>query len=255
MGKAHSPKSESLALRIDPKLKYGLELLSRKQKRSITSLIESLVQQALEDRNNGLLDLEVEKYIELEGYERSFNIDTYWSPYEWERISKLNQYKQEWMTFEERHIWSFVFKNACYWNLYTNFFEEIGENIYGWGYLEDRQNESPLFERVEEDWPILKKISEGHASVHDLPFWIEGQRQRIFGFYRPFHLKDSALTSAQKKCLVINDYDPLNRKYKEEKKQNNNLVESRIKKSISKYLNSNVEVDELYSIIAAQLKV
>ncbi|MBY0404184.1 MAG: hypothetical protein K2X66_09815, partial [Cyanobacteria bacterium] len=52
--KGSQTKAEALTLRVNPKIKYGLELLARKQHRTLSSVMEWAIDKALKDKKDGL---------------------------------------------------------------------------------------------------------------------------------------------------------------------------------------------------------
>ncbi|CAH0138213.1 hypothetical protein [Stenotrophomonas lactitubi] len=90
-------KTDALSIRIDPRLRYGLELLSRVQRRSVTGVVEWAIENALR----------TERVDPLEEYSSTFAqaVTATWSPNEPERLEKLASKFPELMTYEESRLW------------------------------------------------------------------------------------------------------------------------------------------------------
>ncbi len=149
-------KAEALTMRVSPKLKYGLELLCRKQHRTLTSVMEWALSKALNDTNEGLF---------MDGHNL---LERLWEPDEPARLIRLAYDWHQLMTYEEEIIWKTICENAWYWTGETNY----GEFIW------DARDEANLnTQRVRDDWEILKKIPEEQASVSDLSQWWPMERK------------------------------------------------------------------------------
>lgn len=101
---ARPKKSEqptvNVSLRIDPKIKFAIDLLSREQKRSITGVIEWSVMQALKGQT-----VTTPAGNELSLYEL---MDLVWSPDEAERVTMLGIFSPHSLTHEESCIWTII---------------------------------------------------------------------------------------------------------------------------------------------------
>ena len=92
-------KSQTINMRMRQKVKYGLELLARRQHRSVSDVIETLVRQALADQSN-------------------FDLDQLWAETDIERLAKLNEHNPELMSYDEEERWkehaSATLPDRCY---------------------------------------------------------------------------------------------------------------------------------------------
>lgn len=93
----------SVSLRIDPKVKYAIDLLAREQKRTITGVVEWAVMQAVRaHKMPGYVgkddeDLSLYDFLEMA-----------WSPIESHRIVALGSYMESLLTFEESCLYKVV---------------------------------------------------------------------------------------------------------------------------------------------------
>lgn len=92
-----SSKTDALSIRIDPRLRYGLELLSRVQRRSVTGVVEWAIENALR----------TEQVDPLSEYSSTFAqaVTSTWSPNEPERLQNLAKNYPDLMTYEESRLW------------------------------------------------------------------------------------------------------------------------------------------------------
>lgn len=90
----------NVSLRIDPKVRFAIELLAREQKRTITGVVEWSVMQAL----NG------QKVVTPAGNEMTFLdlMDIVWSPDEAERVTLLGMFAPHILDHDESCIWNVI---------------------------------------------------------------------------------------------------------------------------------------------------
>ena len=77
-------KSNSLTVRLEPKLRYGLELLARKQRRNLSGVVEWALLCQINSKDDGI------------------DLEKLWDVDEVGRINCLSKYAPELLTFEER---------------------------------------------------------------------------------------------------------------------------------------------------------
>ena len=118
--KAAPPKGEVLSIRIDPRTKYGLELMSRLQRRSVTGVVEWVIQEAFkhevfESGQHNDQDISLEDAL-----------NWLWRINEVERIVALGAAREQLLTYEEARIWKVLKETTGLWKLlsqrgYDNF--------------------------------------------------------------------------------------------------------------------------------------
>lgn len=96
-----STKGDVITVRLNPKLKYGLELLSRKQHRNISSLVTWAVEQAINDPEDGLYKnmskgLKIAEPIQM--------LDVLWDNDPADRLVKIAIHWPELMTYEDELV-------------------------------------------------------------------------------------------------------------------------------------------------------
>ncbi|QWL80231.1 hypothetical protein [Aeromonas hydrophila] len=111
--------SVNMTLRLDPRSKYLIDLLTRQQKRTITGVIEWAVERAgaetTFDNDRGISFLEV--------------IDSLWSTDESVRLANLALARPDLLDYDELRIWETIKASPDLWNtsgqlLYSTLQEE-----------------------------------------------------------------------------------------------------------------------------------
>lgn len=131
-------KGESLTVRIHPKLKYGLELLARKQHRTLTTVVEWALTRALEDEKEGLTkyvnvgDAEFNHYINI--------LQEVWDPWEADRFVNLAMCCPELLSYEEELVWKVIKETKVFWPSSDN---------------------KPYFELIRANWDAIQKRAGG----------------------------------------------------------------------------------------------
>ncbi len=169
--KEGQPKVEALTMRISPKMKFGLDLLCRKQHRNLTSVMEWALEKALKDINDGLA-MEIET---LDGRTKLVPaLDRLWHTEECGRLANIAFYWPSLLTYEEDYIWQIISKNAYYWRVreYESEINSQKRNSLTWAPIPGLL----LIDKVRQDWPILKKIRDEQSDPLILPYFVPGEQ-------------------------------------------------------------------------------
>jgi len=91
-----------ICLRLYPKMHYGIMLMGRMQKRSMTSFLQVQLQRLLDDPHNGLIEEDHTngKILNL--------LDILWEKNEFDRLVRLSIIKPQWMTEQEESLINFI---------------------------------------------------------------------------------------------------------------------------------------------------
>ena len=151
-------RSETVTLRLDPKLNYLCELAARAQRRTKSSLIEAALVGALnsipvDSRPSGEAPKSIAQMAEA-----------LWDVDEVARFQRLAGLAPHLMTYEEQRIWSTLCKFPHFW------FGDWRE----WDQLTLFFNYRPAAEtmwvqQVQEYWDLIKAVAEGKADAGVLP--------------------------------------------------------------------------------------
>lgn len=119
-------KVETLTIRVSPKMKFGLELLSRKQHRTLTSVAEWALDKALNDKSEGLWRIVKSDYGEDSYYSI---LEEVWDPHEPDRMVKLAVCYPHLLTYEEELLWKLIKESPLLWNFDEDDFHIIDYKI------------------------------------------------------------------------------------------------------------------------------
>ena len=96
---------ESLTLRFDPKTRFGLELLARKQHRTVSAVVEWAVGMALNHPSEGLM-------FRWGKGEAELLLDRVWDVSEPDRLIRLAEIFPDLLSYDEGWIWKVLTENA-----------------------------------------------------------------------------------------------------------------------------------------------
>jgi hypothetical protein len=147
-------RSETVTIRLDPKLRYLTELAARKQRRTVSSFIEWAIEDALDK-----IVLKEAKYNEDP---RVFEItlgkraEKLWDVDEADRVAKLGLNYPELLTHNEQVLWKL-----------------IRECDFLWWFHEMEDDPQLDFQKLREHWDAFKQVASGEADKSILPKWTE----------------------------------------------------------------------------------
>jgi predicted transcriptional regulator len=151
-------RTETVTIRLDPKLNYIAELAARAQRRTKSSLIEAALADAL-------------NVIRIDPRPSASNQATFaqlgeqlWHVDEPERLRRLVEFAPHLMTFEEQKIWAVMTKNSNFW--FGEWRELDAESEF---YLVDCSPGKLWMNRVELSWDVIKKVAAGELTPDQLP--------------------------------------------------------------------------------------
>jgi hypothetical protein len=99
-----------VTFRVDAKLHYGLQLLARKQRRSLNSVMEWALTQLTEDPTHGLIE------PSPDGKAPRRNIlEEVWDQDEADRVINLAQKFPSLLSHEEARVWKAIKENRSLW--------------------------------------------------------------------------------------------------------------------------------------------
>ncbi|MGY0504291.1 hypothetical protein [Luteimonas sp. e5] len=121
---ARKSKTDALSIRIDPRMRYGLELLARLQRRSVTGVVEWIIECAL--RSETIMVHPDGDPVPIE-----MAIAQTWSPFPMERVANLGRYFPALLTYDESLYWHVIEHTTSFWDgnelspLLTEHWEEL----------------------------------------------------------------------------------------------------------------------------------
>lgn len=99
----------SVGIRIDPKIKFALDIMGRLQKRSLTAVIEWSISQAIANQ-----------MTDSDGGSLANTLDKIWSTDDAVRTINLAIYMPEALTYDELRIWETVRASGFFWHEYPD---------------------------------------------------------------------------------------------------------------------------------------
>jgi len=150
-------RSETVTVRLDPKLRYLAELGARKHRRTLSSFIEWATEESLdrialrEDVHDGPITIADEA-------------ESLWDVDESDRFAKRALRYPELLTHEEQTLWKLVRENGHLWRGHRT--EPAGK----WVWSIDERN--LIYERLRENWDDFCAVADGTADASSLPGWL-----------------------------------------------------------------------------------
>jgi hypothetical protein len=156
-GGAKLARSETVTVRLDPRLRYFAELAARTQRRTLSSFVEWAIEQSLSN-------------ICLEDSKGDFRepsiagvMPSLWDVDEADRFAKLALRYPETLLHEEQVLWKLIRENGCLWK------GQFDQNTNQWTWRVSLEN--LVFERLRKYWDALCSVAYDDGSKELLPTW------------------------------------------------------------------------------------
>lgn len=146
-------RSETVTVRLDPKLRYLADLAARKQRRTLSSYIEWAIEDSL-----GRTNLYSSGDTSLA--DESANL---WDVDEVDRFAKLALRHPDLLTHEEQVRWKLVRENGWLWR------GRYAGNDKKWTW--DVEESSLMFERLRQHWSEFCAAADNGTGQEALPSW------------------------------------------------------------------------------------
>ena len=148
-------RSETVTVRLDPKLRYLAELAARKQRRTLSSFIEWAIADTL---NRVILQSDGPGSASVaDAASRLWDVD------EADRFVRLAFDYPDLLTHDEQILWKFIKENGLLWKgRYT-------EEKWTWQ-VEER---NLVIGHLREHWDSFVEVSQGKKNKDVLPRWID----------------------------------------------------------------------------------
>jgi predicted transcriptional regulator len=144
-------RSETVTVRLDPKLRYLAELAARKQRRTLSSFIEWALEDTL-DRVVVVENGKITKSIAEEAAEL-------WDIDDSDRFIRLALMHNDLLTHDEQVLWKLIRENGFLWKGHYN------NNVWTWRLSLD----TFIFERLRDHWVDFVKVANGEKTKDILP--------------------------------------------------------------------------------------
>ena len=157
-------RSETVTVRLDPKLRFAAELAARKHRRTLSSFIEWAVEESVQ---NVCLD-----GLKATAYDA---IDLVWDVDESDRFVKLALYYPNLLTHDEEVLWKLICENGYLWKGYYRDNKLRGVSEWTW----EIDLGSIIFEDLREKWELFGLIANGEIDKSCLPEWAREKELEI----------------------------------------------------------------------------
>ena len=156
-------RSETVTVRLDPKLRYLAELAAKKQRRTLSSFIEW----AIEDALGRVTIYEGTSYNNEHDLSIGQEAANLWDVDDADRFAKLAVRYPDLLTHEEQVLWKLIKENGYLWR--GNW--RGSDNSWQWKIEEG----SLQFDELRKHWDTFKKVASGEGQKSDLPTWNKTQ--------------------------------------------------------------------------------
>ncbi len=164
-------RSETVTVRLDPKLRYLTELAARLHRRTSSSYIEWTIKASLDAEPlhpAGLSALVVTDATIGSEAEYLWDVD------EADRFAKLALRYPHLLTHEEQMVWKLVRENGLLWKGHND--QTTGEWVW------NVREQGLVFERLREHWATFNAVAQGEAERSGLPKWTKAKPVPGSGF-------------------------------------------------------------------------
>lgn len=149
-------RSETVTVRLDPKLRFAAELAARKHRRTLSSFIEWAVEESV--KNVSLDGLKATAYSA---------IDLAWDVDESDKFVKMALYYPNLLTHDEEVLWKLIRENGYLWKGHYRDNKPRGVGEWTWKIDLD----SIIFKHLRENWELFGLVAKGRIGIGCLPEW------------------------------------------------------------------------------------
>ncbi len=148
-------RSQTVTVRLDPKLRYLAELAARSQRRTVSSFVEWAIEVALNEvpLSEGATVAEDANYL--------------WDVDEPDRFAKLALAHPDMLTHDEQVLWKLIKENGYMWK---GQYEMMPGGIEEWTWSVDIT--SLIIGNLRKHWDTFTAVARGELPPSELPDWI-----------------------------------------------------------------------------------
>jgi len=155
-------RSEVVTVRLDPRLRYGVELAARKHRRTASSFIEWAIEGALKQVTIRDANLNQDQDQPITAHDVLTEV---WDVYKTDRFVKLASNFPELLSHEEQVLWKLIRECGMFWR--GNWKRRGDKEVWSWDAYESNLN----YDLLREHWETFQKIADGEWSTDKLPSW------------------------------------------------------------------------------------
>ena len=152
---SRSTRSETISMRLEPRLRYLAELAARKDRRTLSSFIETIIEAALDQVT----------LVDINGDVRTLGVvgPELWDVFAPDRFVKLALRFPGLLNHHEEIVWKLITENGYVWK--GGF--KGGTEHWVWAIQQSSLNWS----RLREYWVIFNAVANGELPTSALPEW------------------------------------------------------------------------------------
>ncbi len=150
-------RTEIITVRLDPKLRFAAELAARRQRRSVSSFIEWILERGLEDFHLFTPDdsTRYDHHVSLNGV-----VSDVWDIDEVDRFTALARCYPELLTPDEETLWKLIRE-------FYGLERDLGDHPFAERLREDRW----ILPHLRKHWETFRQAADGEADLAGLPPW------------------------------------------------------------------------------------
>lgn len=150
-------RSETVTVRLDPKLRFVAELAARKHRRTLSSFIEWAVEEAIQE-------------VSLLPGETAYHaMNIAWDVDESERFTKLALHYPNLLTHDEEVLWKLICENGYLWK--GSYKDNYNSNKSEWTWKVCPNG--LVVEHLRKYWKEFQAVANEETSKDCLPTWLE----------------------------------------------------------------------------------
>lgn len=168
-------RSEIVQTRLNAKLRFAAEIMARHERRTVSSLLEGLLEQAM--KNYVMPAMLGEKaqanlYVEGKGTTQRIQLkellDEIWSIEEADRFSSFAMLLPDLLTEDEERLWHLIVSTSYFWEHYEYNIENKAGKILGKDFWPVRTYRGLIRDHIREHWDLVNAIARGEEPKEKL---------------------------------------------------------------------------------------
>ena len=161
-------RSEIIQTRLNPKLRFIAEVMARQERRTLSSLIEGLIEEAAERHKIALVLTEraqTDRYLlgkrKYQNVSMKAAADLIWSAEEADRFAALALFLPDLLTAEEEELWQTLVNKPYFWEHFEINVETKSGKVVDKEWWPIIDYHGLIRERLRDYWPLFRDILDG----------------------------------------------------------------------------------------------
>jgi hypothetical protein len=162
-------RSEIVQTRLNPKMRFAAEIMARYERRTVSSLLEGLIEQTIKDyRIPAMIGEKAQANLLFYGGEAEpqktslkFLLDDIWTIEEADRFASFAMCFPDLLTEEEERLWNLIVQTPYFWAHFEINIESKGGKVVGKDVWPVKTYRGLIRENIREHWDLLNAIARG----------------------------------------------------------------------------------------------